>query len=96
MPGRRGPPSCPMWVLGDALCDLSEAFHSRGSSVSCWLLLTCVVAGAVGLSARVHRSGRGAPHPASALKGEATGRPQRHHEDADRLQGAGPRFEGMP
>ena len=41
------PPSRPRWVLANALCDVGEAFRS-GSSISCWLLLACVVAGGSG------------------------------------------------
>lgn len=43
----RPPPSRPRWVLADALCDVGEAFRSD-SSISCWLLLSCVVAGGSG------------------------------------------------
>lgn len=73
VPGRGGSPSCPRWVLGDALCDLGEAFHSPGSSVSCWLLLTCVVAGAVGLSARVPPVGQRCPSSSERIEGRGHG-----------------------
>lgn len=77
----RPPPSRPRWVLADALCDVGEAFCS-GSSISCWLLLACVVAGGSG-PWRPPPSGERAP------KGGAVGLPQRWCSAGEGLPPAG-------